>query len=276
MANKEEPEKLYNPMNKEFQEEAKTLGLTGYQLIRKYQIEGKFIEKCKYRYGTGIYNDTNSCSRIKENGEICGEKFDKVKALRERDKDGNETGRWICNKCYMKDYDKKRDIKKEYRERYLSDRRTGNQNPNSTQAIGDLFERLTEIKKNVVNLNKKLDCYNTPIDHSADSEGRIPQTQGRLYNSKYGCWLGFGPLEREWNKKFDYMIYYCASEDGKIIERIYEIPKFETTGRTCISIYKNPMNTRGTGPIIPWYEKYRVKDEEEIKKINDIWKKIIK
>lgn len=33
----------YNPMNKEFQDECKRLGLTGYELIEKYRKEGKII-----------------------------------------------------------------------------------------------------------------------------------------------------------------------------------------------------------------------------------------
>lgn len=37
--------------------------------------------------------------------------------------------------------------------------------------------------------------------------------------------------------------------------------------RTSIGIY----TSRGE-----WHEKYRVKDEEEIKEVNDIWKKILK
>lgn len=39
--NKRKPIPKYNPMSKEFQEEAKRLGLTGNQLIQKYIIEGK-------------------------------------------------------------------------------------------------------------------------------------------------------------------------------------------------------------------------------------------
>lgn len=40
----------YNPKNKEFQEEAKRLELTGYQLTAKYQKEGKFLEKKIYEH----------------------------------------------------------------------------------------------------------------------------------------------------------------------------------------------------------------------------------
>lgn len=46
----------YNPMSKEFQDECKRLGLTGYQLTIKYKKEGKFLEK-------GIYKDGRSNCR---------------------------------------------------------------------------------------------------------------------------------------------------------------------------------------------------------------------
>jgi hypothetical protein len=46
-------------------------------------------------------------------------------------------------------------------------------------------------------------------------------------------------------------------------------------GVRSIGIHKNPMNTKGTGPIDPWYEEYRVKDLNELKKANDILKKIL-
>lgn len=64
------------------------------------------------------------------------------------------------------------------------------------------------------------------------------------------------------------MICYCADKNGVNIERIYIFPKEEIVKRTGTKITKNP--SRGE----QWYEKYRVKDEEEIKKVNGIWKKI--
>jgi hypothetical protein len=48
--------KTYNPMSKEFQEESKKLGLTGRQLIVKYQIDGKPVEK-NVRKLHGRYTD---------------------------------------------------------------------------------------------------------------------------------------------------------------------------------------------------------------------------
>lgn len=70
------------------------------------------------------------------------------------------------------------------------------------------------------------------------------------------------------------MICYCASKDRKKIERIYIFPVKEVIKRTGISISKNPTNSSGI-PILSWYDQYRVKDEDVINKINDIWKEII-
>lgn len=221
------------------------------------------------------YNRTNTCDRCREEGRET--KLEPGKAYSEKDNNKNWTGRWLCNKCHSKNYNK------EYNKRPDShcniiksfrDRRTGNLNPNSSQAKGDNFEELTRIWRSMVsvipveNLNKKLDNYNSPIDHSRDSELGIPQTKGRLYNSKNGLW-SFGGLERESGKKFDVIICYCASKDGKIIERLYIFPKEEIEDMKGITI------TRDSSRRAAWYEKYRIKDEETLKNINDIWNKII-
>lgn len=206
-------------------------------------------------------------------GEVCYI-CKKQAERRERDIKGNKTGKLLCRKCYQIDYDKKpgcgNQLKKE-----LANRRTGNQNPNHSNTIGDLFEELTCRWRSIVsiipveNLNKKLDNHKSPIDHTSDSELGIIQTGGRLYNSRNGMW-GFGGLEREWEKKFDVIICYCASKDGKIIERIYIIPKKEIKDRRMsIAIYKNPSR-------YVWYEQYRIIDEGTIKKINEIWKDILR
>jgi hypothetical protein len=155
--------------------------------------------------------------------------------------------------------------------------RTGNQDQNSTGAKGDRFQELTCIWRSTVStlpvedLNIVNDNYTvgTPIDHSPDSELGIIQTKGKFYDSISRYW-SFGGLEREWKKKYDHMICYCANKDGTLIERIYIFPVKEIKDkRVCITIVKNP--SKG----YPWYEEYRIKDEETIKKINEIWKKII-
>ena len=96
-----------------------------------------------------------------------------------------------------------------------------------------------------------------------DLSGKIPQTRGITYSPKYGKWKPSN-LYIEHDKKFDILIVYCISEDGKIIERIYIFPKEEIKAIGSISIIKNPLKG------IQWYEAYRV-DDEEIKKVNEIW-----
>ena len=68
-------EQMYNPMNKEFQDECKKLGLTGYQLRHKYEIQNEKMKKVYDDWGgdeTEIYNQV-----IKYSKEIgC---YDKLK-----------------------------------------------------------------------------------------------------------------------------------------------------------------------------------------------------
>lgn len=206
------------------------------------------------------YNSTDTCNRCKI------EKLSPGNACREYDEKGNWNGNWLCTRCYRR-YD--------YIERYICDHRTENQELNTSNAKGDLFQELTCRWRSTVStipvedLNKKNDNYKSPIDHTPDSELGIIQTGGRLYNSRNGMWT-FGGLEREWDKKFDVIICYCTSKDGKIIERIYIIPKEEIKDkRTTIGIYKNPSR-------YVWYEQYRIIDEETIKKVNEIWKDILR
>ncbi len=71
-------------------------------------------------------------------------------------------------------------------------------------------------------------------------------------------------------KEFHYMIFYCASEDGKTIERIYEIPKSEITIRKAgINILK--YDSKGNLYNKGRYEKYRTK--KRLKKLTIYGKK---
>ena len=177
------------------------------------------------------------------------------------DKKGKWNRKYVCNKCYKKNWN---------RETFLSDRRTGNINPNCSSAKGDLFEELTCVWRGVKSLNKENDNYCSPIDHSRDPELGIIQTQGKFYNSYNQIWE-FGNVWRDHNKDFSVMICYCTNKNGTIIERIYIFPKKELINRHSITITKFPLRNSDT---LYWYEKYRVTDEEEIKKVNKIWKKI--
>lgn len=205
-----------------------------------------------------MYNQTDTCDR-------CGRDFN-GRALREYNKENKHTGKWICVNCYYKEYNK---VMK------LRDRRIGTLDPYSTQAKGDNFEELTcRWRTNistipVENLNKILDNYTTPIDHSFDSELGIIQTKGRLYN-KRNQWWHFTDLQRDWNKNFDCMICYCSNIDGTLIERIYIFPKAEIIDRISITIYWK------TGSRGSWTDKYRIIDTEIMKNVNEIWKNIIK
>jgi hypothetical protein len=204
------------------------------------------------------YNRTNSCDR-------CGDKLHSGNVRRECDKKGNWTGRWICRKCYAIDQNNRPDSYNTAR-KVLANRRTGNLNPSCSCFKGDLFEELTCRWRHVNNLNIENDNYRSIIDHSPDTELGIVQTTGRLYNSLRMDW-SFGHLDREHYKKFDYLITYCASKDGKRIERIYIFPWKEIVKRTGITICENP--SKGG-----WYEKYRIKDDDIVNKVDKIFQEI--
>lgn len=213
-----------------------------------------------------ICDKGNLTSKTAIKGEYISEKF---------------RWKWICQSCYNKDYSKLPNCRNMLR-KLVSNVRTGNQDPNSSRAIGDNFQELTCIWRSTVSavivedLNKKLDNYNTPIDHSRDSELGILQTKGCLYNQLDRRWaLSFIREHNQIEKgfEFDTLILYCASKDKNIIERIYIIPVEEIINRNSIAVMKNPL--KNGKPMIPWYERYRVKDEDELKKVNKIWGKII-
>ena len=45
------------------------------------------------------YNSTDTCDKIKEHGKRCGKDI-RMRAYKEKDKDGLWTGSWMCRKCY--------------------------------------------------------------------------------------------------------------------------------------------------------------------------------
>lgn len=209
------------------------------------------------------YNDTNTCDR-------CGINFDDVVGhpLRER-KNGKETGRWICNKCYLRD---------DYIERVaVGHRRTGNLDPNSTHVKGDNSLELACVLYGWVDLNKKNDNYSrgTLLDCYDPKTGLCHQVQGRYYSSKRGYWP-FASFKREWGKKYETMVCLCYNQDGNIVERIYKFPWEKIMDVKSITITKNPTIGRYNTPFIPQYEKHRVEDKDELNRANEIWEEIIK
>lgn len=219
-----------------------------------------------------FYNLTNTCDKCIEKGRET--KLYIGNSYREYNKEGNLTGRWLCKKCWNDDYQKNNSNSIHNLMKSVADHRTGNLDPNCNIAKGDNFEKLTSIWKDVKILSIENDKFSLGLlDHSADSEGIIFQTKGKLYDSYNRFWMC--GAKNEWNKEYDYLIFYCASKDGKSIERIYEFPKAEIERkRVSIGIYKDPKDKWGNS-VVPWYEKYRIMDEETIKRINEIWKTII-
>lgn len=183
---------------------------------------GKWLcGKCRSRYRCyGMYekpikkyNLTNTCDRCREL-DIETKLYPK-NAKRERNKEGKETGRWICNKCYLRN---------DYIERFkIGHRKTGSLDLNSNCAKGDNSQELACMLYEWEDLNKKYDSYLTPIDCYDPKTGLYHQIKGRCYFSIERCWA-FGGLEREWEKIFENMICFCFSKDGKTVERIYVIP----------------------------------------------------
>lgn len=229
------------------------------------------------------YNKTNICSRCREKNNITDKSILRPKnANREIDINGNETGRWVCNRCKAKNYNDLPDSHKNIL-KLVRSCRTGNDNPNHTIAKADLTQELTVRWRSTVStipvedLNKKLG-HNTPIDHSRDSELGIIQTQGRIlrnissYTTVKGDirhYKGYGfTFIRDHNKEFDHMICYCIDKDNNI-EETYIFPKKEIETMTGTTVLKDHLKNI-------WQEKYRVKNEETNKKINEIWKQILK
>jgi len=214
------------------------------------------------------YNENNTCEFKDQEGKRCTEKLHSKNA---QQFDINGKFVWFCKK-HGDSYREKLPGSRRNLLKSLRDRRTGKQRPGSSNAKGDLFEELTARWRGVKRLSVEKDNYTLPFDHSVDPELGIIQTKGVFYDTIEQTWH-HGDITSEHNKEFDYLIFYCASKDGKIIERIYIFPKKEVVKRTSITIRKNP--SKG----VQWYEQYRVKEEyviTVITNVNTIWKYIIK
>ena len=211
------------------------------------------------------YNNDHSCCR-------CGISFDEIEELgrtpiKECDEKGDWTGNWDCLKCWRK-YDPNSDSNIQKR---LANCRTGNIRSGCTQEKGDRDVELICTLYRYIDLNKKYDNHITEIDCLDEKTGLLYQVKGLHYNSKYKRWH-FGHLEREYHKKYEDMIFVCKSEDWKIVEELYRIPSWELKCRKGVGIYKNPTDSWGNH-ITPWYEQYRVKDKEELKRANELQQK---
>lgn len=238
-------------------------------------------------YGTKLvsYSKMNICPRCIEEKEREGKELTDKSILYPhnacRDKYREKTYKWICLRHYNIDHERYNPKSRNNIIKSIADHRTGNLDPDSAHAKADLFQELTCKWRSTVStipvtdLNKENDNYEWPIDHSRDSELGIIDSMGRFYNSVYRLWP-FANIVRYRKKGIDHIICYCASENGETIERIYIIPKKEFENRTSIGIFKSPTDSHGNHIGIPWHEKYRIKDEDALRKVNKIWKEIIK
>lgn len=210
------------------------------------------------------YNRTNTCDKCRKDFKIVSGHPE-----REYDKEHNWTGNWLCSICKAADRRKLPDSWENLR-KSLAGRRTGYININTACGRGSRYEKLTCQWRSMVstisvkNLNIENNNYNSPLDHSPDSELGIIQTKGAIYNIGLQRWNN-GGIGNEHGKDFDNLIFYCIGEYG--VERIYIFPKIEIIKRTSIGIYKYCNG---------WYEKYRIKDEKILDQVNKLWQDIIR
>ena len=221
----------------------------------------------------GPYNPTNMCDKIRHVGFSwirCGNELKPGYAYREYDKDGKETGKWLCNKCHEKyAHNSSHNIMKS-----LRNCRTRNQDKNSLQVKADKSQELACKLYGWIDLNKENDNYTTgtPVDCYDPKTGLYHQIQIRYYNYIIKQW-SFSGFEDEWEKTFESMVCFCISKDGNIVERIYKFPDKVIKDKKGVAIVK--YNSIGQLYMYGWYNKYGVKNEDELKKANEIWKKIL-
>lgn len=231
----------------------KAIELAGLQ-VSHFTNVGNIVLKTMY------YNDTNICHR-------CGKNFDDIPGnpRKEYTEKGEWTGKWDCKNCYEKyDSNSTRNVIKS-----VANCRTREQNPDHSTTKGDKSQKLVCELYEYEDLNEKNNNYTSPIDCYDHKKGSFHQVKGKWYDPINRYW-GFCNLEDEWNKEYEDMACLCISEDGKMIERMYRIPSNEINKRKTISIVK--YDSKGILYEGGWYEQYRVTD---LKKANEIWKKII-
>ncbi len=232
---------------------------------------------------TICYNETNICPRCREENGITDRSIlYPGRTYREKNKDGKKTGKWVCSKHWSRYYNNYDPNSWNNIRKGLANYNIDNQNPNSSQAKGDKGEELLSTWKNYKNLGKK--DYHSRRDFLDEETGMYYQVKTSYYNPIETCWsASFQNEIKSIGKGFMFkdLYLFCISEDGKRVERVYRIPEKEIeiseegiTKRTIIKVYKNPTDSWGNH-ITPWYEQYRISNEnEELKKLNEMWREI--
>lgn len=189
------------------------------------------------------YNLTNTCS-------LCGNKLIKGYTYKIFKEDDSWTGKWMCKTCYNRDYNA-RPYSTNNIIKSIRNIRTGNLDPNSNTAKGQIFEQVTCMTRGIRSLNIENDNYTNPFDHSKDFEYGILQTKGAVYNSNWDAWQAH--FLNEHNKEFDNLIFYCTDEYMENIVRVYIFPREEIIKRSSAAIYSRIE--------YGWYVKYRVDEQ---------------
>jgi len=226
----------------------------------------------KVRY----YNKTNICPTCRKENNITDNSILYPKNTCHRiDKNGKDTEEWVCCNHRRRDHQRYNPNSQHNIIRSLANYRTGNQDPNHESTKADRSQELACKLYGWEDLNKKNDNNEVPIDCYDPNTGLLHQIKIESLEYDKG-WFGwrFSHLEEEWHKNYEDITFFCMSEDGKIIEEIYKIPfKNEIKGkRKSVTISKSRLRNSKT---LYWYEKYREKDEDELKKANKIWQEII-
>ena len=234
------------------------------------------------------YNKTNICPLCREEDNITDNSIlYPENACHGIDKKGKNTEEWICANHRRRNYQRYDPESNHNIIKSLRDCRKGN-SKDPRKILGYNCEELTEKWLGAERLAVKYNKYSRLIlDHGPiakrifitidgklkDLYAKVPQTKGISYNPKSCIWNQ--NIQKEHGKKFDILIIYCLGENEKAIERIYIFPVSEILDVSSIGICKNPKDSHGNSKIT-WYERFHVTDIEIIKKVNDIWKEIIK
>lgn len=202
-------------------------------------------------HGKKQYNKTNTCPNILKDGTICSRPLINGKTCMERYLNGNQTGRYVCLRCYsVKLPDSHQNIQKKMR-----DSRLCNLDIYSESGKTFVFEQVTCKARKLENLNLKNDNFRSKNDHSIDKDYGILDTKVSLLGFN-GWQFNTTKLRR---KEFDNMIGHCTDRHMKNIEKTVIIPKFEISKRSNVKIYRNDEYR--------WYEEYIV----DKKPYNDVY-----
>lgn len=230
-------ENKYNPMSKEFQDEAKKLGLTGRQLTVKYQKEGKFLEKFKKK--VKICCNCNSCDTYVDTRGY--ENWHKHKCEK------MVCTEYLCVSCFNK---------------LEADCRNNNLDPNSEQGIGYITATLV---KKFLGIE---DCFDMTGNFCYPEYDMIEHEDWGLIDAKGSSLLEKidGHLRHQFhirkNKKTDFFFCIGFDKNRKHVIAVFIIPNDKDISK--LDAIDIPYNRRSK------YNKHK-ESEEEVNKWDDLF-----